>query len=141
MTVDPAVIRDLLPLYLAGEASPASCKLVEEHLAANPDLARLAAAAADADLSRIATASVLPPPSAEKSALEATRRLLRWRSWLMGGAIFATLLPFSVYGSDRGIEFFVLRDAPATAAISLFAAAVLWLAFWRVSRKLRVTGL
>ena len=141
MTVDPAVIRDLLPLYLAGEASSASCKLVEEHLAANPDLARLARAAADEELSRNATASALPPPSAEKSALDATRRLLRWRSWLMGGAIFATLLPFSVYGSDRGIEFFLLRDAPATAALSLFAAAVLWLAFWRVSRKLRVTGL
>lgn len=141
MNVDPAVIRDLLPLYLAGEASPASRRLVEEHLAADPELAELARAAADPDLARLETASALPAPSSEKSALEATRRLLRRRSWLMGCAIFTTLLPFSVYGSDRGIEFFLLRDAPATAALSLVVAVALWLAFWRVSRRLRVTGL
>lgn len=141
MTVDPAVIRDLLPLYLAGEASPASRQLVEEHLAANPELARLARASADPELSRFAAPAALPLPSAGKSALDATRRLLRRRSWLMGCAIFTTLLPFSVYGSDQGIQFFLLRDAPATAGLSLVVAAVLWLAFWRVSRRLRVTGL
>lgn len=141
MNVDPAVIRDLLPLYLAGEASPASRRLVEEHLAADPELAELARAAADPDLARLETASALPAPSSEKSALETTRRLLRRRSWLMGCSIFTTLLPFSVYGSERGIEFLLLRDAPATAALSLVVAAALWLAFWRVSRRLRVTGL
>lgn len=143
MNLDPAVIRDLLPLYLAGEASAETRRLVEEHLAGNPELARLAeaAAAADPELARLANASALPAPSSAKSALETTRRLLRRRSWLMGCAIFTTLLPFSVYGSDKGIEFFLLRDAPATAAVSLIAAAALWLAYWRVSWRLRVTGL
>lgn len=143
MKIDPAVIRDLLPLYLAGEASPETRRLVEEHLAEDPELARLAAAAATADpeFQRLAAAGPLPPPTSGKAALDATRRLLRWRSWLLAGAIFTTLLPFSIYGSDRGIEFFLLRDAPATAALSLSAAAALWLAFWRLSRRLRVTGL
>lgn len=36
------VILDLLPLYLAGEASPESQALVKEHLDRDPDLARLA---------------------------------------------------------------------------------------------------
>ena len=141
MSVDPAVIQDLLPLYLAGEASPASRQLVEEHLAANPDLARLARAAADPGLSRFEAAGALPTPTAGKSALDATRHLLRRRSWLMGCAIFTTLLPFSIHGDDQGIRFFLLRDAPATAAVSFAAAALLWVAFWRVSRRLRVTGL
>ena len=135
------MIRDLLPLYLAGEASPATRQLVEEHLAADPELARLAQAAADPELSRLATASALPLPTAGKSALDATRRLLRRRSWLMGGAIFTTALPFSIQGNEHGIQFFLLRDAPATAAVSFAIAALLWVAFWRVSRRLRVTGL
>ncbi len=140
MNVDPAVIQDLLPLYLAGEASPASRQLVEEYLAAHPELARLAHAAADPELAQFA-ANALPTPSSGKTALDTTRRLLRRRSWLMGCAIFASLLPLSIHGSSRGIEFFLLRDAPVTAALSLAAAAILWIAFWRVSSRLRVTGL
>ncbi len=141
MTVDRDVIQDLLPLYLAGEASPATRKLVEEHLAANPELARLAQAAGDPDLAGMARPTALPEPSGQKSALDATRRLLRRRSWLMGGAIFTTLLPFSIHGDESGIRFFLLRDAPQSAALSFAAAALLWFAYWRVSRRLRVTGL
>jgi len=139
MKVDPAVIRDLLPLYLAGEASPASRKLVEEHLAADPELARLARAAAEPELERLDVE--LPPPSSGKAALDATRRLLRRRSWLMGCAIFTTLLPFTVHGNSQGIQFLLLRDAPVTAGLSAIAAGIFWFAFWRVSRRLRVTGL
>ena len=76
MTVDPEVIRDLLPLYLAGEASPATRRLVEEHLAADPELARLAHDAVDPELSRLAPASAPAAPTAGKAALDATRRLL-----------------------------------------------------------------
>ena len=36
------VVLDLLPIYLAGEASPDSQTLVKEHLDRDPDLARLA---------------------------------------------------------------------------------------------------
>ncbi len=36
------IVLDLLPLYLAGEASPDSQALVKEHLDRDPDLARLA---------------------------------------------------------------------------------------------------
>jgi anti-sigma factor RsiW len=50
MKLDPEVIQDLLPLYLAGEASPATRRLVDEHLAADPELARLARAAADPEV-------------------------------------------------------------------------------------------
>jgi anti-sigma factor RsiW len=36
------VIKDLLPLYLAGEASPDSRAMVEQHLDRDPELAELA---------------------------------------------------------------------------------------------------
>ena len=139
MKLDPAVIQDLLPLYLAGEASPATRRLVEEHLAADPELARLAHDAVDPELSRLAPASAPAAPTAGKAALDATRRLLRRRSWLMGCAIFTTALPFSLHGNEHGIQFFLLRDAPATAAVSFAIAALLWVAFWRVSRRLSAT--
>lgn len=42
MAVTRDVILDLLPLYLAGEASPDAQALVREHLENDPDLARLA---------------------------------------------------------------------------------------------------
>ena len=42
MPMTREVIIDLLPLYLSDEASPDTRALVEEHLDADPDLARLA---------------------------------------------------------------------------------------------------
>jgi hypothetical protein len=42
MEVTREVIVDLLPLYLADEASPETQALVEEYLERDPDLARLA---------------------------------------------------------------------------------------------------
>ena len=42
MNVTREVILDLLPLYLAGEASTQTRALVDEYLAQDPDLARLA---------------------------------------------------------------------------------------------------
>ena len=59
----------------------------------------------------------------------------------MGGAIFTSLLPFASHGNSEGVQFLLLRDAPAIAAVSAAVAAVLWFAWWRISRRLRVTGL
>jgi hypothetical protein len=139
MRVDHDVIRDLLPLYLAGEASSATRRLVEEHLAASPELARLAQAANDSGFGDEVTVS--SPPTAQKAAFDTTRALLRRRAWLTGGAIFATLLPLTSSGSEQGLRFLLLRDAPAVAVASLVAAGLLWIALWRTSRRLRVTGL
>jgi anti-sigma factor RsiW len=43
MSVTRDVILDLLPLYLSDEASPDTRTLVKEHLAGDPELARMAA--------------------------------------------------------------------------------------------------
>ncbi len=121
-----------LPSLAAEEADP------ERRAGAHAELAR---EAVGASLPTLTEADSRVPPDAEKAALVATRRLLRRRSWLMAGAIFTTLLPLSSAGNDDGLQFFLLRDAPVTAALSLAAATILWAAFRHVSRRLRVTGL
>lgn len=49
MEITRDVIQDLMPLYLAGEASPDSRVLVEAFLRTHPDLARLAEESKDED--------------------------------------------------------------------------------------------
>lgn len=138
--LDSDVLKDLLSIYLAGEASPATRALVERHLAADPELARLAAEAGGEESPLPPTAHTpTPPPSVEKSALDTTRRLLGRRSWLLAGALLMTFLPFSFEASSRGIDFFLLT--PGTAAICIPAAVALWIGYWRVRRRLSVTGL
>jgi anti-sigma factor RsiW len=142
MSLDREVLLDLLPLYLAGEASPATRAVVEEAMAADPELARLAREAAASDNALAgALRAVAPTPSAEKLALRKTRRLLRRRSWLLGFAIFFSLLPFSVAGSSEGISFPMLEGPPAGLAIVGIVAIGLWGAYLRTSRRLAVTGL
>lgn len=142
MTLHPDVIRDLLPLYLAGEASPATRDLVEQHLAADPELARLAQTAARDDERRARVSrEVAVPVTVEKTALRTTRRLLRRRSRLLGLAIAFTVLPFSFSFDGHELRLIFFEGSPWFCSLVLTAAAGLWIAYWWVSRRLRVTGL
>jgi anti-sigma factor RsiW len=142
MTLHPDVLRDLLPVYLAGEASPATRALVEEHLARDPELARLVREAAEESFSGLADLPVAATAgTAQKAALDETRRALRLRSLLLGLAIAATLLPLSFVFDEGGLRFVLLSTAPEAASLLLAAALGLWIGFWRVSRRLSVTGL
>jgi len=130
------VVKDLLPLYAAGEASQDSRALVEEWLRTDPELARLAAELQGGGA---------PPAEARAGAgrkeLATARALLRKRSWLMGLAILFTGLPLSFVFDEHGLQLFMLRDAPRTSAALWAIAAGLWVGFGAVSRKLKVTGL
>jgi anti-sigma factor RsiW len=138
MNVTAEVVKDLLPLYVAGEASADTKALVEEFLRTDPRLAALAAALREQESRPVSPAAA---PGAERTALTTTRSLLRRRSWLLGFALMFTGLPLSFTFDSTGLRFLLLRDAPAFAATSWVVAAVLWLAFARVARRLRVTGL
>jgi hypothetical protein len=130
------VVKDLLPLYAAGEASEDTRALVEEWLARDPDLAALAAELRGGGA---------PPPGAPAGAgrreLAAARALLRRRTWLLALAIVFTALPLSFVFDERGLRFLMLRDAPLASMASWAAAAGLWVGFAAVSRRLKVTGL
>jgi anti-sigma factor RsiW len=138
MNVSRDVANDLLPLYVAGEASPDSCALVEEFLRSDPELARLAEALRGQDFPSPRGPS---GPAPERLALERTRRLLRLRTWLLAPGIFFTAMPFSFLYDEGSVRYFMLRDAPAAASAFLLAAVALWIGFVITIRRLRVTGL
>lgn len=137
MTVTTDIVRDLLPLYVAGEASADSRAAVEAWLKADAVLAREAAL-----LREDAEPPAAPrPPDAQREVLARTKALLRTRTWLLAGAVLLTGLPFTIVFRGGRITFFMLRDAPGTAAALGVGAVLLWVAYALTARRLRVSGL
>src|SRR5438270_10167939 len=137
MTLQDEVLDDLLTLYLAGEASEPSRRLVEDYLARRPDKASAARAAGNAMLPVAAD----PPPDMELQALERTRKLVSRRQSFFGMGLFFTLLPGTFTFGDGRVQFSVLRDGPIVAAVWLCVAIAMWIGFARTSRDLHATGL
>ena len=136
MKVTRDVVRDLLTVYDAGEASSDTRALVEEWLRSDPELARQVQQA-----ERVSLPEVPPlPPTAEKQALDRTRRHLRWRMFLFGLAAYVSSLPFSFTFSRRGYEGLLIDGWPERIVVISIAVA-LWIIYWRVSRRARVSGL
>jgi hypothetical protein len=136
MKVTRDVVKDLLAVYAAGEASADTRALVEEWLRSDPELARQAARAGDVTLPEV------PPlaPTVEKQALDRTRRHLRWRTVLLGLAAYVSTLPFSVTFGSRGYEGLLIKDWPERIVVGAIAI-LLWLTYWRVARRVRLSGL
>src|SRR5579864_475214 len=114
MNVTREVILDLLPVYLSGEASPATRALVEEHMKQDPELAeRLRRLSADEFAKSVPLAL---PPEVELRSLRRTRRLLSWQRWVFGLGIFFSAMLLSNESSCEGghlKEFhFLLQNYP-----------------------------
>ena len=128
------VIRDLLPLYVAGEASPDSVKLVEEALASDAGLA-----AEEAILRRADPTDVPGPeraPDHDRIALRRIREAVRERSVLLAAAIFLSLVPFSFYFAGGQLRFLMIRDAPSMAIAALVGAAGSWAGWFLLGRRI-----
>jgi len=138
MTLTRDIVRDLLPLYAAGEASADTRAAVEAWLRTDPELASLAEALRAGEA---APAVQQLPPEGARASLTRTKRLLRRRTWFLALALFFTGLPLSFAAGTEGLIFFLLRDAPGVAAISLVVAANFWIAFAVTTRRLKVVGL
>ena len=136
MKVTRDVVKDLLAVCAAGEASADTRALVEEWLRSDPELARQAARADSVTLPDV------PPlaPTVEKQALDRTRRHLRWRTVLLGLAAYVSTLPFSVTFGSRGYEGLLIKDWPERIVVASIAA-VLWVVYWRLARRARLSGL
>ena len=72
----------------------------------------------------------------ETQAFREARRRLRRRSWLMGVALFFSLTPFWFVSTDT-ISWWMLRDAPKSAAIYVSIGAVLWIIYVVERRRSR----
>lgn len=130
------VVKDLLTVYLAGEASTDTRALVEEWLKTDPELAKQVAEARRADLPPVA----LPQPSVEKRALTRTRRQLRLRALLLGIAVYVSTLPLAITFNSSGFRGLLIDNWPERVIV-LILAAVLWGVYFRLARRMRTSGL
>jgi hypothetical protein len=126
--------EDLLALYLAGEASPATRRLVDEHAKQDPAFARALNAPS---MSR----SPAPPRAADLAVLQKTQSLLRWKSWILGIAIFLSLTPLSIVFLDGKLVFFLIRDAPRQGIAMWIAAIAAWIGYLMLRKRTSVSGL
>lgn len=138
MSVPREVIEDLLPVYLAGEASAATRMLVEEHLKRDPELAdKVKREAALESLD----GGLAPSPDVELRALGRTRRLLAWQRRLYGFGIGFTVLTFTSQMTIRRgrIEdfHFLIRDFPLAFGSAAVLALICWTAYFLLRRRLR----
>lgn len=112
---------DLASLVAAGRASPESQALVRDLIAEDPQLAELAG-----DDSKLR--------ALELRALDATRARLRLRGWLMGAAIFLSLLPLSVRGGADGTRF-LFAEQPGVQVLMWLVALACWAGWWHLGRS------
>jgi hypothetical protein len=140
MNVTREVILDLIPVYLAGEASPATRALIDEYLRQDPELAqRVRTLAVDS------LAAIKQPPLSSDIELRSLRRaraLIGWQKWLFGLGITFTALSFSSEFSTDGGRFrefhFLIRDYPAQFGTFAALALICWGSYYVIRRRLRV---
>ena len=137
MNISRDVIKDLLPVYLAGDASADTQALVESYLKSDPELARDVKVAGATDLGLPET----PTPTAEKQALEATRQLLKNRTSTLVVAMIFTVLPLTFAFDGTTITFFLIRDAPQIGITWWVTSVIMWIWHPAIRRRLRVSGL
>lgn len=139
MSVPKEVILDLLPLYVADEASPASRKLVEEYLAQDPELAKRVSVLGAEGFAPKAADGIAP--ELELQTLRRTRALIRWQRWLFAIGITCIALSFSFQISSEGGRLthfsFLLADYPAAFAPLLVLGAAAWIAYFTIGRSRR----
>ncbi len=137
MNISRDIVKDLIPVYLAGDASADTRAVVESYLKTDPELASDVRAARDTSLGLPATR----PPTAEKQALETTRHLIKSRTSTLVVAMVFTMLPLTFVFHGTTITFFLIRDAPIIGIAWWVTAAIMWIWHLMIRRRLHVSGL
>jgi anti-sigma factor RsiW len=142
MNVAREVILDLLPLYIDGEASPASRLLVEEHLKHDPDLAERIRILGAEGFAPKAPSDL--PPDLELQSLRRTRRLLGMQRWLFGLGITFLVLPLGMQFDFRNGQLadfhFLVAGYPFLFGPMLLVGLACWIAYFSLRRRLRASG-
>lgn len=142
MNVTREVILDLIPIYLAGEACPATRALIDEYLRQDAELAQRVRT-----LSVNSLAAAKQPPlssDVEVRSLRRARALIAWQKWLFGLGITFTALSLSnetSFDGGRLREFhFLIRDYPAQFGAFVALALICWVSYYIIRRRLRVVS-
>lgn len=120
------VVNDLLPLYLAGEASKDTRVLVEEFFRENPEFERVARKAATPLDTLHAATPVAPEAEREKRDLACVHREMWRKKVSFGLALFFTLAPLAFSYSKGRLTWMMLRDQPWNAALYWGLGILLW---------------
>ena len=134
MNITKDIVIDLLPLFFSGECSSDTKRLVTEFLAANPDFEQQVRASSESPLPK-----GIPPQlrkEDEMNALARTQRMLKWRSILMGFAIFFSVAPFSFFYTHEKFSW-LLMESPASAIIYGVIGIAFWAGYFLQRRKTR----
>ena len=142
MNVTQEVIVDLLPVYLSGEASPATRTLVEEFLKQDAEFAQRVRLQWAESFAKLAPSA--PPPDLELRSLRRTHHLLALQKWLfaIGIGFLATSFSFrfsSVGGHIEGPHFLLLDD-PLAFVSCVTPGLACWIAYFIIRRRLRATA-
>lgn len=135
MQLSKEVIRDLLPVYVAGEASPDTRALVEQSLGGDADLRAEAGV-----LGAIPIATATPPAALELATLQRTQSLLRQRTVLVGSGYLLTTLALALVGRNWGPAWFGVPALRLAATACPMAATAVWIVFVRNARQLNGAG-
>jgi len=138
MKVTSEVILDLIPLYLSGDASKDTIKLVESYFESDPDFERRVR-----DNSYELFPNNITSPQKkeiEVKSLIKTKKMIKLRSYLLGFAIFFSLVPFSFLATN-GKTYWLLLEAPKSAMVYGVFGVIFWIVYFVTKKRLQVTGL
>ena len=132
MKITRDVVTDLWPLYLSGEASADTRKLVEEFLAEDAEFARRLRE--DDSQKLLEPVSLEPQPDHEMKTFSATKRAIVQKDWPLFFAIMFSCFAFGRIVSDTSWDPGV---GPRKFIITAAIAGVFWiLFFYRTLRRL-----
>lgn len=124
MNVTRDVILDLLPLYLAGEASEDTQALVEYYLETDPKLARRAEESDVPD--------DIPIPLTEEDEMKAFKKAKRL---MIQHNLFLILAILFTFLFAMGLTF-IADERPIGPMVFLLVAGLFWALFYRVNKQL-----
>jgi anti-sigma factor RsiW len=142
MNVTREVIVDLLPVYLSGEASPATRALVEEYVKQDAELAQRIRLQQAENFSNALSPAL--PAELELKTLRRTKTLLAWQKWLLGFGISFSATVFvnhSTFQNGRLTEFHFLLRNPVDLGVCAAIALACWIAYFAIRRRLRTSKL
>jgi anti-sigma factor RsiW len=130
MNISTEVIRDLLPAYVAGEASAATRAVVESALAQDTALRAEAAM-----LGSVPSMDAAPPADLGLATLLRTQRLLRRRAVVAGFSLFFSTFSLALFDRSWG------RAGAIGQTACLVIAAIGWALFFRNAARMHAAGL
>jgi anti-sigma factor RsiW len=144
MRITRDVVTDLLPLYVAGEASADTRALVEEYLLEDPGLQAEANHARRELAAGPPTASSPLPPDLELRSLRRTRGVLRWQRLTYGWGLALSLLclttAFSIHDGQLHVQMLVFEYPRVFIPCAMLAASC-WVNYLVLRRRVRAANL